>query len=95
MKQFFKYLAIVLITFWIGAIGVSIASAGTFPFYQSQLGTGTATTGYVLTSTGSGANTVASWQAAPSPAGYLKADGTITGATSQIQTRSNQDKYNC
>ena len=62
MKNFLKYLTIFLATLWFGAIGVSIAGA-TFPFYQTQLGTGTSTTGYVLTSTGTGANTVASWQA--------------------------------
>ena len=89
MKQFIKYLIIALVVFWIGIIGISIASAGTFPFYQSQLGTGTATTNYVLTSTGSGANTVASWQAVPSPSGYLKADGSVTGASSQSQVFTN------
>ena len=62
MKQFYKYLVIVFATLYIGIFGVKIASSY-FPFYQGQLGTGTATTGYVLTSTGTGANTVAQWSA--------------------------------
>ena len=74
MKQFYKYLVIVLATLYVGIFGVKIASSY-FPFYQGQLGTGTATTGYVLTSTGTGANTVAQWSATPSGMVYPSGSG--------------------
>ena len=60
---------------------VKDAAASTFPFYQSQLGTGTATSGYILTSTGSGANTVASWQSAPAAAIWGNITGTLSSQT--------------
>jgi hypothetical protein len=87
MKQFIKYLIVSFGVLWIGAF-ISSASAAAFPFYQTQLGTGTPTSGYLLTSTGAGSNAVASWQAGTDGGTWGSITGTLSAQT-DLQTALN------